>query len=107
VQLEKCGSITFRLVTADGVPHAGIRLSGRLSDKRFGKTEGWGRHLSATTDKDGRFRIEGMIPGFTYHVNTFEGPDQMKSQVLYRELSVQPGQTKDLGDIPPPPLKGR
>jgi hypothetical protein len=105
VTLERNGTITGRLVDADGTPRLNVQVRGYLSEKRLDQTEGMRYSASATTDKDGRFRIEGMIPVFVYTLFTFEGPDNLTRKMLYKELTVQPGETKDLGDIPPPPAE--
>jgi hypothetical protein len=71
--------------------------------QRLNEVEGRGKDVGGTTDKDGRFRIDGMIPGFAYRLPTFEGPAKRNGKVLFRELTVQAGQTKQLGDVAPPP----
>jgi hypothetical protein len=98
VLLEKCGTVTGRLVDADRIPRAGIRIWGRPSGGN--QAEGRGRDVWATTDKEGRFRIEGMIPGFPYNLITHEDPANRSDKLLTRRLTVQPGKTKDLGDVP-------
>src|SRR5262249_19571550 len=47
VKLQPCGSVSGRIVDQDGQPVAGV------------KTEGG---LPITTDKEGRFRVEGLVP---------------------------------------------
>jgi hypothetical protein len=52
------------------------------------------------TDKDGRFRIEGVAPGVKYNVMTnLPG----NPQVVF-DASAEPGETKDLGNLPLKPL---
>jgi hypothetical protein len=103
VVLEKCGTVTGLLVDADRTPRAAIRIWGHPSLRN--QAEGRGRDAWATTDKEGRFRIEGSIPGLPYRLITHEDPANRFGQTLSRELTVQPGQTEDLGDVPPVPMK--
>jgi hypothetical protein len=61
-----------------------------------------------TTDREGRFRIEGIIPGATY--NLFAGPGDIERKGgvthLAKGLTLSPSQEKDLGDLKPTdPLK--
>src|SRR5262249_32867506 len=53
VKLQPCGSASGRFVDQDGKPVAGSRVA----------LHGAG---DVTTDKDGRFRAEGLIPGMKY-----------------------------------------
>jgi hypothetical protein len=47
------------------------------------------------TDRDGRFRVEGLVPGVTYRIADGE------RNVISGDLSVKAGETKDLGDLRP------
>jgi hypothetical protein len=55
----------------------------------------------ATTDADGRFRIEGVASGLTYDLAASPGEGEAAAASVYtREgLSVEPGKTRDLGDL--------
>ena len=100
VRLEPWGALTGRLVDGDGKPLAGVRL-------------GW--HYPALpapgmvppaepfmTDDGGRFRVEGLTPGVKFEI-TLRGDQKTATAVSAGEalkgLSVEPGQTKDLGDV--------
>ena len=54
------------------------------------------------TDKDGRFKIEGLDPGLTYNLvvseNTARGFRRQLGEVV-GELQLQVGETKGLGEI--------
>jgi hypothetical protein len=45
------------------------------------------------TDKDGRFRFEGLVPGYKYPLGRLDLPR------ILAEVVVEPGKDKDLGDI--------
>ena len=49
------------------------------------------------TGDDGRFRIEGLVPGLKYQA-TVQGA-AAKSDALFRDVTVAPGEVKDLGDL--------
>ena len=51
------------------------------------------RSLDFTTDKEGRFRVEGLVPGLTYWILNPKG-----AGILF-QFTVEPGKHKDLGDI--------
>jgi hypothetical protein len=51
----------------------------------------------ATTDAEGRFHVEGLVPGLNYFLNVREDAAIIES--LTRELAVETGKTKDLGDL--------
>ena len=90
IKLQPCGSISGRLLNKDGLPLAGSRIW----------VDGGGvRRISAVvqvvaTDKKGRFRAEGLVPGREYRLITVGA----QSPVI---VLVEPGKDKDLGDVKP------
>jgi hypothetical protein len=87
VKLQPCGSASGRLVDQDGMPMAGVRCSGGLGSPTA-------RSLEFTTDKEGRFRVEGLVPGVEYWI--------MKPNVvatLLVQFAIEPTKHKDLGDL--------
>jgi protocatechuate 3,4-dioxygenase beta subunit len=88
VKLQPCGSISGRIVDKDGQPRAECRCTFSPSD----------RSLEFTTDKKGRFQVEGLVPGRAYTVFEFlrggRGASPIGSAVV-----VEPGKNKDLGDL--------
>ena len=95
--LQAAATIIGRLVDGEGRPH-------EADSVRFGygrwTLDGWtilGPQLSRTLRvRDGRFRIEGIIPGVeaTLHV----GPARDWSGEAAR-VTLQPGEVRDLGDV--------
>jgi RNA polymerase sigma factor (sigma-70 family) len=95
VRLQKCATLTGRLVDDDGQPRTSW-LAGGLLKGQLGST-GVG-FFTARSGKDGRFRIEGIIPGLTFDLwagktaSTFD-------QNLVPKMKLEPGQVKDLGEF--------
>jgi RNA polymerase sigma factor (sigma-70 family) len=120
VKLQPLGALKGRLLDAEGKPLADLRVVVRLSldDKRYCNLPQEYNRLSgafniirgawrdftgreATTDKEGRFRVEGLIPGEKYDLYGSPGDIDRKGGATHRalRLTVTPGQEKDLGDL--------
>ncbi len=116
VRLEATGSLAGRVVGADGRPRAGLKVktSYRYQELEAASAGGadspglpwelyfdypaWDKILNreATTDKDGRFRLDGLVPGLKYDLAVRDG----EATELSREsLSVESGKANDLGDL--------
>jgi RNA polymerase sigma factor (sigma-70 family) len=83
IKLQQCGSAAGRVVDQDGQPVAGWGIQ-VLSQLGFQKI---------ATDKEGRFRIEGLVPGLGYNVIASRDPP------LNLVVAVESGKKKDMGDI--------
>jgi RNA polymerase sigma factor (sigma-70 family) len=98
VRLRPSATVTGRLVDADGNPRAGFAIPCNVDPKPFGL-----RFLSAafylrpTVAGDGRFRVEGLVPGVAYHIDAWEG--RRIAAEIARGLTLGPGEARDLGDI--------
>jgi hypothetical protein len=79
VRIQPWGTITGRIVDHDGQPRGGLELFGI----RIGR--------------DGRFRIEGLVPGRKYEASAVEGFRGLGT--VFSDVTVAPGETKDLGDL--------
>lgn len=96
VKLEPWATVTGRLVTSDGLPRTDV-------DFYFGRglkpdmTLGIPPKQSYRSDKDGKFRIEGLVPGLRYGMGA--SVRNMGVGDVFRDLVLQPGETKDLGDV--------
>jgi RNA polymerase sigma factor (sigma-70 family) len=106
VKLEPWGTLTGRILDEDGRPMAGVRIQMGFLDPMFYQPVTWwvppqGEEIK--TDRDGRFRAEGITPGMEFRLSASSEkrfflplagtPDGM------RILSVRSGETKDLGDL--------
>jgi hypothetical protein len=122
-QLGACGTITGRLVDsrgapvaavhlrlvfedAEGIPHVsfpeGHRVSAEAEMKRGQLVSGFigpgGGGWRWTSDSDGRFRIEDVIPGTRFHLIAV--PTRVEAvEKTTAQTAVLPGQVLDLGDI--------
>jgi RNA polymerase sigma factor (sigma-70 family) len=118
VRLEAMGALSGRIVDAKGVPRAGLKLAAEyqfLEERERCIREGkepkdlpwelllndysvWRKIINrvTTADRDGKFRLEGLVPGIEYYFEVSDG----QTMVFNREhLSVQSGKVNDLGDL--------
>ncbi len=115
VQLEPLGGVSGRVLDANGRPWAGLTvhadfrrpinaykdLPGHelLTDPADPKTPAM--EVKATTDRDGKFRLGGLLPGVPYSL-TFS-VDEIKRRTIIaaypQDLTVESGKTRGLGDI--------
>jgi protocatechuate 3,4-dioxygenase beta subunit len=106
VRLEPWGALTGRLVTPRGEPLTGVRVSCRLELNRDGKILD-AADLDVRTDKGGRFRIEGLVPGHKYHdFHVVKGSyllDILAGEP--KDLTLKPGVTRDLGELQVKPME--
>jgi RNA polymerase sigma factor (sigma-70 family) len=91
VRMGPGAAVTGRLVDADGQPRAGVELTVTFRPKGD-------RHWTdyppyrITTDKEGRFRVAALLPGYEFRLSA--GPGEVPVGGALR-----PGQTTDLGDV--------
>jgi RNA polymerase sigma factor (sigma-70 family) len=96
VRLQRCATVTGRVVDEDGLPRAawveGHVHRGQLDIKDIGVGLGMTR-----AGKDGRFRMEGVIPGLK--IGLLAGKNTTYFDSLVPELTLKAGEVKDLGDV--------
>ena len=89
-----------RLVDADGQARAGVALRPQIADKpRFGEPAIDHDPRRIVTGPDGRFRLDGLVPGLAYHLYH---EDPATGGFTFRFIPVpaaEPGATTDLGDV--------
>jgi RNA polymerase sigma factor (sigma-70 family) len=95
VKLQPCGSVSGRLV-GDGKPVPGFAVYVIGNALRIFGEAGGGYHR-VTTDKEGRFRVEGLVAGQQYWVR--EISDRPSFPRFLKSVVVECGKRKDLGDI--------
>ena len=103
VKLHPLGAVVGRVVDEDGRPRASVPLHLEYELKTKGETVGLDAPTeSLTTGRDGRFRIDGIVPGVpcvvevlnknpTSDENTFEG--------YLKNSTLKPGEVQDWGDV--------
>ena len=98
VRLEPAGIITGRLVDAEGQPRPGVSFLIFFEKKDDGSSA---RHFPerVKTDRDGRFRVEGLAAGLRYQIIEEGKPPELGVAVVGTRLSVRAGESKDLGDV--------
>jgi RNA polymerase sigma factor (sigma-70 family) len=100
-RLERTGGVTGRLLDSDGQPIAGVVISPSFED---GAARALYQHVdqpgrSPCTDKDGRFRLEGIIPGLKFGIGLRHGRTFLVGEPRIGLRQVKPGETLGLGDI--------
>ena len=97
VRLEPAGTITGKVVGADGKPAAGVTICAPLvASKPEDLTTGSVALPEAyyRTDAEGKFRIECLAPGIKYGIVVAKTKGRLASNI-----TVKAGETKDLGDL--------
>jgi hypothetical protein len=101
IQLQPYGTVTGRIVDEDGRPRGGLGITSvggsmpaRPAEQGIlpGGNIGGGIRIG----RDGRFRIEGLVPGLKYGAGASDG---LAYGELFHDLTVTPGEVKDLGDL--------
>jgi hypothetical protein len=96
VKLQPCGSASGRVVDQDGQPVGGLRIDVWGHALRIVGEHGGGYQV-VTTDKAGRFRAEGLVPGQEYIV--WEPGDNPSHPRVHATVVVESGKHKEMGDI--------
>jgi RNA polymerase sigma factor (sigma-70 family) len=109
IRLEPPGTMTGRVVDANGRPLAGHTIhlwymdvllnkhvpveflrSGRIGPLGFPTTR---------TDAEGKFRFERLVPVLKYRLIVIDGAPGEGTVRLTKDVSVEPGKVKDVGDL--------
>ena len=98
VRLEAAGTVVGRLVDEDGQPRPRVELLIYFvrKDKDYLALHHPGR---ITTDREGRFRVEGLASAVVYQINLAGKPPHQTIGCVVPGVSTKAGETKDLGDV--------
>jgi hypothetical protein len=106
VPLQPWGSVTGRLVTPAGDPLTNVEVAahgiGKKEDaERVGFLPG-----KARPDKDGKFRLDGLVPGLAYDFGVQKGYYGLETAgPSLKGITIKLGETKELGDIQVKPVQ--
>jgi hypothetical protein len=97
-RLRPWGVVAGRLVDRAGQPRPGVELS--YHQTISGKTP-LPRHIprDVTTDSDGRFTFEGLVPEIDYIIRVATDDTIAPAARVGEVHSVEPGERKTLGDV--------
>ncbi len=102
--LQPTGSVTGRLVNEDGRPRPGVELRLHQSFLSRGTGNGTLRFGPLTTGRDGRFRMENLVPGVSYTVEAIKKGEMnysLRAEGYLHAYSwtIKPGEVLDWGDV--------
>jgi RNA polymerase sigma factor (sigma-70 family) len=100
LRLQSWATVTGRLVDEQGQPR-GQAIEIMLDDGKLPLHTLGGRGYDRPAfpiESDGRFRIEGLVPGPAYGLKALEGGVKITGDVATR-LILKPGEARELGDV--------
>jgi RNA polymerase sigma factor (sigma-70 family) len=100
VRLRPWGTLTGRLVDASGKPQADVRVA--LKYPPLPRPGMRPHEQEVRTDRDGRFRVEGLLPDLKHELTLASDPAKkitLSAGEKLKGLSARAGEVKDLGDI--------
>ena len=102
ITLQPWGSVAGRIVDDEGLPRKGMFIgSPNGSDNPHPETHDilpdsdWNQGIRV--GDDGRFRVEGLVPGLKYDATSPSGFEAFGD--LFADLTVAPAEARDLGDL--------
>jgi protocatechuate 3,4-dioxygenase beta subunit len=107
VKLEPLASVKGRLLDDAGKPRAevSVRLLRALDEPTRAALNEYMPPVRVTTDRDGRFKLEGIVPGVLHTIQAFLSEQSGISAFVVQGWTAQPGEAKDLGDVTPKVLR--
>jgi RNA polymerase sigma factor (sigma-70 family) len=100
VKLGPLGKVSGRFLEEDGTPLAGAEVSVNAQDEigrelyRFATPT----RKPARTDKDGRFTLDGIVPGLPIYLQTHRGEQYYAGKPRIGLLKLKAGEARHLGD---------
>ncbi|SRR5579883_1083038 len=105
VQLKPGGTLTGRVVTPSGKPLSSVRVNCQTQMVHQGQRL-YLAEFTVYPDKDGRFRIDGLVAGVKYGLSVSRS--NLQETIAGgnpKDLVVKPGEAKDLGDLRVKPME--
>jgi protocatechuate 3,4-dioxygenase beta subunit len=110
ITLQPGGTIKGRIVDEAGLPIANLEFDNHqfaIKNEHYGDLLTWRDRKLLKTDQDGRFVFPGIIPGLKYSANVsgvkkvpgFTQPVMMRLGTAFTDITVEVGQTKDMGEL--------
>jgi hypothetical protein len=99
VRLQRSGTVAGRIVDEYGQPRGSLGLInlGGIDPELPADRGILPESSSNTVGRDGRFRIEGLIPGLKYGAAARRGDRYLGE--IFKDMTVAPGELKDLGEL--------
>jgi RNA polymerase sigma factor (sigma-70 family) len=99
-KLGPLGTVSGRMVELDGNPLVGAEISvnaqGEVARELYRFANPAGKMV--VTDKDGRFRLPGVVPGVTFYLQIRRGEHYYGGKPKIGQRNLKPAQHLDLGD---------
>jgi RNA polymerase sigma factor (sigma-70 family) len=101
VKLRPAGAVRGRLLDLEGKPRAGVEVSLFFNEVVANELY---RHLDQRrvivhTDREGRFRLEGVVPGARFHLNLRQDRTFLDTRPRLGDKEVEAGKALDLDDL--------
>jgi hypothetical protein len=100
LKLARWANLTGRLVDVQGKPLvSGVRI--QLEDYKLPIHTVNGRNYDKQEfliDPDGKFHIEGLVPGAKYRLQVVEGGYRLLGDIT-KDFTLEPGESRDIGDV--------
>jgi protocatechuate 3,4-dioxygenase beta subunit len=96
VTLGPAGSVAGRLVGEDGKPLAGVPVSGWHQERTAQEAR---QGKPAETDSDGRFRLDGIVPGVPFNLTFGRGRNEFGAVGKLKAVTAEAGKTADAGEV--------
>jgi RNA polymerase sigma factor (sigma-70 family) len=105
VKLQPWGTVIGRVVDEEGEPQPGVEIFSTI--RNIPDPESGDLLNRPTADAQGRFRIEGLVPGVKYDAWGDAPHKATDWKRILKGVQVGPGEVKDLGDIKLPAWKDK
>jgi hypothetical protein len=106
VRLSAAATVTGRVLNADGDPLVGVDVLPLYSDSALSRlVQQLYTASPSRTDKEGRFRLEGLFPDAKINLLFRQGKEVPLVANMTEPPPLKSGETTDLGDIRIKPLK--